>query len=233
MNVLITILFTFILSLFTLVGQAHASSTSCNGFYGGTYTGSMICNQITIDKKVQKPGAKDYVDNLSALDIKYTPGQEVSFQIVVQNTGSEKLTDIVVADTLPQFVTFVAGPGIYDKTVNKLTFTIESLESGQSQTFHVKGKVAGDINFPEKGFSCLVNHVRASEKGGASAEDTAQFCIERPMKVQPPVLGVKQTPPTGPMDAALPVLISMAGAGMYLTRKTRSMIVKKRGGVTK
>jgi len=38
---------------------------------------------------------------------------------------------------------------------------------------------------------------------------------------------------TGPVDAALPLLGAMASAGAYLTRKSRFMVTKKRGGVTK
>lgn len=232
MNVLISLLFTLFLS-FALAGQAQAASgTNCTSLYGGGYKASQACTTVMIDKKVQKPGTKDFVDGLSGNDPKYQVNQEVTFQVVVQNTGSEKLTDVVVTDTLPQYVTFVAGPGSYDKAANKLTFTIPSLESGQSQTFHIKTKVVENVTFPNNGFTCVTNYVQVTEKNGASADDSTLFCVERPVKVEPPVKGVKTTPPTGPLDAALPILVSMAGAGMYLTRKTR-LIAKKRGGVTK
>jgi uncharacterized repeat protein (TIGR01451 family) len=231
MNILISLFFTLILS-FALAGQAQAATgTNCTSSYGGGYKTTESCTTITIDKKVQKPGTKDFVDGLSENDPKYQENQEVLFKIVILNTGANKLTDVVVTDTLPQFVTFVAGPGSYDKGTNKLTFTIPSLESGQSQTMEVKTKIVDNVSFPEKGFTCVTNYVRATEKNGASADDSTLFCIERPLKVHQPV-PVKQTPPTGPLDAALPLLMAMGGAGAFLTRKTR-LIIKKRGGVTK
>lgn len=219
MNIRKIAFYTLLLPVFlVLASQAQASGTNCSGFYGGTYTGSVACTKVSIDKKVQKPATNEYVDNLSALDAKYNPTQEVTFQIVVQNVGSEKLNNIVVTDTLPQFVTFVSGPGSYDKNTNKLTFVIASLESGASQTIFVKTKIVDNVTFPNNGFTCVTNHVLAA--AGASAEDSAQFCIERPMKVYPPVLGVKQTPPTGPEAAALPVLLGMGGFGWFLRKRT-------------
>jgi uncharacterized repeat protein (TIGR01451 family) len=233
MHILISLLFAGILSL-SFVGQAQAASgTNCVAMYGGGYASTTSCAQITIDKKVLKPGTKEYVDGLSGNDPKYQAGQEVTFEIVVKNVGSEKLNTITVTDTLPQFVTFVSGPGSYDKGTNKLTFVISSLESGASQTFYIKTKVADNVTFPEKGFTCVTNYVNATVKESVSAEDSTLFCIERVLKVQPPVLGVKQTPPTGPLDAALPILMAMGGAGAFLKHKTHAMIVKKRGGVTK
>jgi len=219
MNILKIILFAILL-LITVPQQAQASGT-CSGFYGGGYKGSESCARITIDKKVLKPGSKDYVDNLSLLDPKYHSADTVVFQIVVQNTGSEDLTDLQVVDTLPQYVSFVSGAGSYDKNTNKLSFTIASLKAGESQTFYVSTKAADNITFNNNGTVCTTNNVRAEKKDKAAAEDSSSFCIERVLKVQPPVLGLKETPPTGPADAALPILVSMAGAGMYLIKKVR------------
>ena len=233
MHILISLLFAGILSL-SFVGQTQAASgTSCVAMYGGGYSSTTSCAKITIDKKVLKPGTKEYVDSISGNDPKYQAGQEVTFEIVVKNVGSNKLEKIVVTDTLPQYVTFVSGPGSYDKDTNKLSFVIASLDSGASETIYITTKVVDTVVFPEKGFTCVTNYVHASVKDVANADDSAQFCIESSVKVEKPVLGVKKTPSTGPADAALPLLAGIAGAGVYLTRKTRFMIIKKRGGVTK
>jgi uncharacterized repeat protein (TIGR01451 family) len=232
MNILKISLFTLILSLF-VAGTAQASGTSCSSFYGGGYTGSQSCAKITVDKKVLKPGSKDYVDALSGNDAKYGVNQEVKFQITVQNVGQEKLTDITLVDTLPQYLQYASGPQGIIIEGSKLTVKVPSLEVGQSQIFVITAKVADQVAVSDKGFVCVTNFVRATEKRGIFAEDSAQLCIEQTLKVHPPVLGVKQTPPTGPADAALAILASMAGAGLYLTRQTQFMITKKRGGVTK
>ncbi|HEX8931846.1 MAG TPA: hypothetical protein VF810_01695, partial [Patescibacteria group bacterium] len=115
---------------------ALASGSDCTGMYGGSYTGSQSCSKISIDKKVQKPGSKDFVDGLSGLDPKYHSGDIVNFQVVVQNVGSDTASNITITDSLPDFVTFVSGPGSYDSNSKKLTFNIASLKSGESQTFY-------------------------------------------------------------------------------------------------
>lgn len=207
---------------FIFVTQAQASGTNCVSMYGGGYAATQSCTNITIDKKVQKPGSKDFVDGLSGNDAKYNPGQEVNFQITVQNVGSDKITNLVVTDTLPQFVTFVAGPGSYDKNANKLTFVVASLESGQSQTIYIKTKIVDNVTFPDKGFTCVTNFVRGTEQSGINVDDSTLFCIERPLKIYQPVLGVKQTPSTGPEAAALPVLFGMGGFGWFLRKKPNS-----------
>ena len=132
MNIL-NIIFFAILVLLAVPQQVQAGG-NCTGFYGGGYTGTQSCAKVTIDKKVLKPGTKEYVDNLSVPDPKYHSSDTVVFQIVVQNTGSETLTDLQVYDTLPSYVVFVSGPGNFDKNTNKLTFTIPTLNSGESQS---------------------------------------------------------------------------------------------------
>jgi uncharacterized repeat protein (TIGR01451 family) len=216
MNILKTLVITSILTLgLTLIGQAHASGSNCAvGMYGQSVG---PCTKIVVDKKVQKPGTKDFVDSLSALDSKYHVGDTVTFQIVVQNTGKD-ITNLEVVDTLPQNVQFVSGPGKYDKSSNKLSFNISSLESGKSQTFYITTKVVDSIAFGNNGYVCVNNYVHAKDKNGATSDDAAQFCVERVLKVYPPK-PVKQAPPTGPEAVAIPALYGMAGAGMYLRKR--------------
>lgn len=230
MNILKIILFAILLLI--IVPQQAQAGGNCTQFYGGGYTGTQTCAKITLDKKVLKPGTKDYVDGLSMVDAKYHSSDKVVFQIVVQNTGSEDLNNVVLTDTLPQYVTFVSGPGSFDAKTNKLTLNISTLKIGESQTYYLETKVVDNITFNNNGAVCTTNSVRVDVKDKASAEDNAQFCIERILKVEAPVKGLKETPPTGPADAALAILISMAGAGMYLKSKTQKML-NKRGGVTK
>ncbi len=221
------------LFFFFFANQAQASGTNCAIVYGGGYTGSESCAKLRIDKKVQNPSTKEFVDGLYGNDPKYAVNQQVPFQITVQNVSDTKISTIEVVDTLPQYVQFVSGPGSYNKDANTLSFVIASLEPGQSQTVTIQTKVTDQAINTNNGYVCVTNNVRTVVKDMANSDDSAQFCIAQTLKVYPPVLGIKQTPPTGPVDAALPILISMAGAGMYLTRKTHLRVIKKRGGVTK
>lgn len=213
-----------ILSALLFVAFAHpalASGSDCTGMYGGSYTGSQSCSKISIDKKVQKPGSKDYVDGLSALDPKYHANDTVNFQIVIQNVGSDKASNVTITDSLPDFVTFVSGPGSYDTNSKKLTFNIASLNSGESQTFYIATKVNDNLAFGDNGFMCVTNYARATESNGTVDDDSAQFCIERVLPVYQPA-PVKKAPPTGPIDAALPLLFGMGGAGLYLIKKIKA-----------
>jgi hypothetical protein len=74
--------------------------------------------------------------------------------------------------------------------------------------------------FGDKGYACMVNVVNATANRDISADDAAQFCVERELKVYKPV-PVKETPPTGPEAIALPILMGMGGAGMFLRRKVK------------
>lgn len=222
MNILKTSVLATVLSLglaLTLVGQAQASGNNCAVGMYGEKVGS--CTKITLDKKVQKPGSKDFVDGLSALDPKYHTNDTVNFQIVVQNVGPEKIKDATVTDSLPNFVTFVSGPGSYDKTNNKLTFKIAALEVEEAQTFYVATKVVDNISFGSNSLMCVPNYAKVTESNGANSDDIAQFCIERVLQVYPPQ-PIKKAPPTGPEAMAIPALFSMAGAGMYLRKKFRA-----------
>jgi len=222
MNVLITLLFATFLSLSAFAGLAQASgaNSACTTVSTGTYTSRESCVKITVDKKVFKPGTSEYVDGLSATDPKYGIDQNVTFQIVVKNVGDEKLTDITVVDVLPQNVTYVSGAGSYDQGRNELSFKIANLEVGKAQEFFIVAKTTNSISFGDKGFVCVTNLVRVKANKDISSEDSAQFCVERPLVVHKPV-PVKKTPPTGPLDAALPILMGMGGAGMYLIRKVK------------
>lgn len=218
MNI-VQILFLVILFFSSFAGSAYASGDDCQVIYGGGYSGSQSCAKLTIDKKVQKPGGKDFVDELSGSDPMYSENQEVLFKIVVQNTGSDKLSDVIIIDTLPQYLTYASGTGSFDAKKNTLTIKLSKpLESGKSQEYIVKMKVVAHLPFVDGGFFCVTNAASVTEKEGASANDSTQLCLEKKLKVYP-TQTVKQTPETGPEAMALPILFGMGGFGWYLKRK--------------
>ncbi|HSA83873.1 MAG TPA: hypothetical protein VLF20_03220 [Patescibacteria group bacterium] len=222
MNTLKVFIYTLFLAVLAVlfVPQAQASGTDsrCTVVSTGQYSSKESCIKLIIDKKVLKPGTKDYVDGLSVSDPKYNLDQQVTFQVVVQNVGAEELSDITIVDTMPQNVDYVSGAGSYDAGSRKLTFKLDKLTVGQSQTFYIVGKVTNAIAFGENGYVCVTNYVQASAKNGLSVDDAAQFCVERPVKVYEPV-PVKKTPATGPEMLAIPMLFGMGGAGVFLRRK--------------
>ena len=202
--------------------QLLASNVMAQYGQYGPYGGPEPSISILVDKMVGKPVATkggssdaDYVDNLSPSDPRFSPGQEVFFKIKVKNTSDVKLKDVTVKDFLPDFVEPVEGLGSFDSDSREITIAAGDIEVDEEKVFFIKAKVLGQDQLPEdKGLICLVNKAQASD-GGASDEDTAQFCVEKD------VLGVTAVPSAGPELGWLLLSGEMAllGTGIYLKRK--------------
>jgi uncharacterized repeat protein (TIGR01451 family) len=201
----------------------------CQQLYGGGETCPPSFN-FSIEKLVQTPGkgGGSFVNNLSINDAKYAPAQTVSFQIVVKNTGSEKIPSLTVTDTFPQFISFVSGPGSFDTNSKTLTFVVNNLESGKSQTFTVVGKVADSNMLPsDQGIVCLVNQATGTDSNGGSNSSSAQFCVEKTVlgTSTPKVFGapkISKTPATGAEMFSLLALIPGGLGGLILRKKSLS-----------
>ena len=188
----------------------------------GEYGEEQPSFSLSIDKMVGKPFEtkggftdQDYVDNLSPSDPRFSPGQEVFFKIKVKNTSDVKLKDVTVKDFLPDFVEPVEGLGSFDSDSREITISAGDIEVDEEKVFFIKAKVLAQDQLPEdKGLICLVNKAQAYD-GGASDEDTAQFCIEKE------VLGVTAVPSAGPEMGMVLLMGEMAllSAGIYLKRK--------------
>ncbi|RJP46614.1 MAG: LPXTG cell wall anchor domain-containing protein [Armatimonadetes bacterium] len=202
------------------------NNSSCQVVYGG----GQVCPtniSFTINKLVQSPTkGGDFVENLSINDPKFSPNSPITFQIVIKNTGNNKISNLLIEDTFPQFVNFEAGAGNFDRNTNKLSFNIKNFEAGQTQTFTVTGKIADTAAITtEEAIVCVTNKVKATEAGNVSASDFSQICIEKPVQAAIPGIqkgpGLKKIPSTGP--EVFP-LIGLAGSGIlgyFLRKKTK------------
>lgn len=207
-----------------LIGSASlagaAGTSNCQIIYGG---GEVCPPQVkfTIDKKVQKPTkGGEFVDNLSVNDEKFNPGQTVSFQVVVKNTGEQEIT-LTVSDMLPSHLDYVSG-GTFDANGKKVTNSV-TLKAGESKTYTIVAKVVDASVLPaNQSVICVTNVARATESNGAVAEDNAQLCIEKGVAtaVVQPVVPAKSIPNTGPEALLLFLLPPIGAAGLYLRRKT-------------
>lgn len=206
------------------------NGSSCEIQYGG----GQVCPEninFSIDKKValNKKGGIEFVDNLTINDVRFNPNDTVTFQIVVKNTGTNKIENIDVTDTLPTFLNFVAGPGKYDPSSRQFTLRIPKLDSGEEFKFNLTAQFATEADLPaNQGITCVVNEARAS-LNGQTATDTAQVCVSKsviktipsPKVFQTPPM--KQTPPTGP-EAAVAAILPLTGfLGFYFRKKTGSL----------
>ncbi len=218
----------FAVAFFALfaVSQKSFADTVCQPIYGGGQTCVQVGN-LLVNKTVKNPQSGAFVDNLSVNDPKYEPSSTVTFKITVTNTGSGNISKATVKDTLPNFVTFVSGPGSFDSNTKVLTFEVVNLGAGQSQTFDIQAKVADSGSLPaDQGITCVVNQVLATADSMQSS-DNSQFCIEKPvlgvtkggLKVFP-APQVVTTPPTGPEMLPLIGLIPGGALGFFLRKKT-------------
>lgn len=217
---------TLIYFIFTISAFAD---TSCQPIYGGGETCIQV-GQIQINKKVFDPSNQQFIDNLGINDVKFSPDQTITFQLVITNTGDVKLSKVTVKDIFPQFVGFISGPGSFDNNTKTLTFDINDLNSKESRNFKVVGKVApaNQINI-DSGSICVVNQSTATSNNQTS-QDNSQFCIEKKAltpTIPPttkgglPVLPPSKpsvTPPTGPETLPLLAMIPTALFGYYFKR---------------
>jgi uncharacterized repeat protein (TIGR01451 family) len=195
----------------------------CQILYGGGETCTSY--NFYVQKFVQVPGTSNFVGNIYPGGPTYSLSQTVNFQIAVVNTGDSTISTITVVDTFPQFVSFVSGPGTFNSSNNTLTFVVNNLGAGQTQTFNVSGKIAGS-GVPT-GAPCIVNQVTGTDNNGNSSNSSSEFCIQNGVTptLTPallPVVPVTKTPPTGPEMLPIALLIPGALSGLYLRRKSKN-----------
>lgn len=214
-----------------LAGAVSPAFADCQPLYGGGQ--SCTTNfAFTINKLVQVPGkgGGQYVDNLSINDPKYSPSQNVNYELVVTNTGSQTIPTINVTDAFPQFITFVSGVGNYNQNNNTLNFTINNLEAGKSVSYVLTAKTADANTLPnDQGITCVVNQVKAVDSNGDTDSDSSQICIQKNvLPAVAPAPKIVATPATGPEMLPLALLLPGALGGLMLRKKSKN--VKNEGG---
>jgi uncharacterized repeat protein (TIGR01451 family)/LPXTG-motif cell wall-anchored protein len=181
------------------------------------YGGSSNCtpSDLTINKQVYNPVTKTYVDNLTTTDPTFTPGNEVSYRLIVKN-GSGETFQANIKDILPPYMEFVSGPGTYNKDTRVLEFKMENLIAGETRTVDLIAKVVNADKFPSgKSLFCVVNvaEVRSLNRFDS---DSAQACLQNgPVTVTKlPVAGYTD------MMMLLPFAgVGLAGASLLLKKK--------------
>lgn len=181
----------FTASIFVLVFLSFNLATSTLADQYGQY-GSTENYTIRAEKFVAKPNSDNYVENLTASDLKHRPNQNVKFKVIITNTSDVKLKNVQVKDFFPAFLDTYNGYGVVDGANRTISFTIDNIESKESKTFYFTFHIVSQEKLPaNKGILCLTNKVW-TEAQGVSAEDSSQFCVEKE------VLGVKTQPSAGP-----------------------------------
>lgn len=247
---LYAIVFTFLILPFIVAANAYAATT-CTPIYGGGQT-CIQTGEILINKKVQFPErdangnllpANRFHDSIGLNDPRFRPGETVTFQLTVTNTGAATIASVTVKDLLPQEVNLnVQGPGVYDPNTRTLTFFMQNLNPGESRTEKLTAQVVS-TNQLSADIVCPFNQVTAETNNGQVSQDNAQLCIEKQvvlgatpapgkggvavpptttkggLKVFPPPAAVT-TPPTGPEALALAALIPTGFLGQFLRKRS-------------
>jgi len=208
------------------ITAAHAAGSNCQIIYGG----GQVCQQqikFTIDKKVLQPTkGGTYVDNLSANDTHFQPGNDVAFQITITNTGKQTINQFSVVDTLPANLSFISGAGTYNSSNNTITYSISNLGVGASNQQIFVARIADSKMFAQNQVTCLTNIVNANDNVGDNAGDTSSFCIENPLVSNPTpqvfaTIPPKSIPNTGPEMLPLLGLIPAGLAGFVMRKKSK------------
>lgn len=202
-------------------GTGYGTS-NCQVIYGG----GQVCPtslQFSIDKKILAPTkGGSFVDNLGFNDAKFQPGDQVSFKIILRNTGDKAIDQLTVIDTLPSYLTFNSGPGTVSN--NTVTYIIKNLAVGASNEQTIVVNIGNVDTLPkDQGVMCLTNTVKGDDNNGAIANDSASFCIEK-AAMTPKVFTTippKSIPNTGPEMLPLLGLIPAGIAGFTLRRKSK------------
>jgi uncharacterized repeat protein (TIGR01451 family) len=223
-KVLLSLLLLGALSVFS--SKAYAD---CQPIYGGGQT--CTSNNFTINKLVQMPNGSNFVDNLGFNDPRFSPSQIVKYQLIVTNTGNSTIPTLNITDNFPQYINYVSGTGNYDANSKTLTFTISNLGAGQNQTVNLQAQIADSKTVPagvvcdQNGTNFVTNRVAAADTNGASANDTAQICIQNSTAVLPAAT-VRTTPATGPEMIPLLLLFPGALGGLFLRKKSKKSIIE-------
>lgn len=212
----------FLLSSLVVTKPAFAGA-NCQPIYGGGQncvpTGEISINKTVRHPDILKGGVEKFVDNLSINDSKYHADDQIVFRLTVTNNGDATFSSVEVKDILPQYVTFVSGPGNFDAGSKTLTYTLNELKAKESRTDTVVVKVTDATSLPiSEGTLCTVNQSFATAEGSTD-QDNSQFCIEKKFAVQP-APKIVQTPPTGPEMLPLIGLIPAGLGGLLLRRKS-------------
>lgn len=173
----------------------------CTTPYGGTE----VCrpSDLTINKQVQNPVNGNFVENLTASDPTFAPGNEILFKLTIKNVSGETFNPVVIKDMFPSYLTFVAGPGTYNDSNKTLTFSLENLIAGETRVVEILTKVLPTST----SFMCVNNYAEAhADNVKRFDSDTAQICI------QTNVLGATTLPVAGFNDMF--VLLPFAGLGL-------------------
>ncbi|HEX8965578.1 MAG TPA: hypothetical protein VF820_04055 [Patescibacteria group bacterium] len=170
---------------------------------------------LALSKTVLNPQTNTYVNNLGLNDPMYHPGEVVTFHITVANLGKDTVNQAVMKDTMPDYLTFTAGPGSYNPQNKTLSFFVYNIKPGTTQQFSVSAIVNNVTSLPtNQTVTCVANKVDMAASNNENAQDSASFCIQ---KTFAPVQ-TTTTPDTGPEAFSYITIVASALTGFGIKK---------------
>ncbi len=200
----LTKLITVLLFVFAITLVAKPALATCDEQYGG------VCKEIElrIEKFVKDPTSETFVKNMGVHDYKFGPEEEITFKLIIKNTGDEKFDEVHIKDYLPEYLNHLSG---------ELDFVIHDFDPGEEVKKEFKVKVVPANELPDENSIICVTNAAEAWSGDKKSRDTAGVCLEEK------VLGVAELPPTGPENwfVFLGLSITSALIGLFLFHKAK------------
>ncbi len=134
---------------------------------------------LTIDKKMRNVTRGEYTWSDS---VQANPRQTLATQLIVANTGSVIVNNVIVRDALPNKLIYNSGStrvdgayaadGIVSGGIN-----IGSLAAGQSKTIYFEANADIEVSFP-RGTTNLVNAGFAKADNASEVQDSANIIVD-------------------------------------------------------
>lgn len=210
------LIFSLIATLFLLLpADAGAQvNPNCPSVYGASCPSGVL----RVAKKVQNPRTGEL---MTATNDNFSPDATINFKVEVQNTGSADLNNVSVTDQFPRtpdLIDFVGGTGTFDSNARTLTWTINTLKAGETQSFDVQAKAKPQSALPNQNIICATNFVSV-QQDQQTAQNSAGFCIQMGA-VQG--VSVKELPRTGAPVGLWLLSGILVAAGLWFGRFTLS-----------
>lgn len=213
-KLLATIFLFFVIFLTT---EKVSAQYGCVGQYGGCLPAPTIQINKMVgmpDSKITEPTSASFVDNLSPTDPRFSPEQFVFFKVIIKNTSSVSLSNVLFQDFVPVFLNPISGPGSFDSNTRIISFAAGDFNPNEEKNYFFKMQVLSQNQLPsDRGIFCVTNKAQASNNQ-VSDTDTSQLCIEKQ------VVPVTKVPSAGPeLGVILLSLEGIALAGGIIIRK--------------
>lgn len=145
------------------------------------YSQNGVAQEIVVDKQVRPIEDEVFYDNIGPDKKVFSVGEQLEFKIKVKNSGNVTLDKVKIKDSLPNYLTLLFYPGVFNKTDNTITTEIDTLEPGQSKEFFIRAYVDNTPISSVIGKRFLqINKVTASNEK-VSDNDQSQYYISARM----------------------------------------------------